>query len=70
MKHYIQTPIKTFLQHFEKKHIIFSNISLLRLGKNMSIAMENMTGHPQKNLLTVTNHSKKFSFRLEKYNNT
>ena len=31
--------------------------------------MPNMTESP-KNYLTMSNHSKKFSFRLEKYNNT
>ena len=45
------TSIKTFLQFAEEKHIIFSNISLLRLGKNMSIAMQNMT-ESKKNHLT------------------
>ena len=37
-----QTPTETFLQLFEEKSIIISNISLLRLGKNMSVAMQNM----------------------------
>ena len=32
-----QVPIKTFIQYFEQKSIIFSDISLPRLGKNMSI---------------------------------
>ena len=31
--------------------------------------MQNMT-ESQKNQLTMSNHSKQFSFRLEKYNNT
>ena len=70
MKHYIQTPIKTFLKFFEEKTIIFSNISLLRLGKNTSIAMQNITESSKKNQLTMTNQSKMFSLRLEKYNNT
>ena len=48
VKHYIQTPIKTFLQLFEEKPIIFSNISLLRLGKNTSIAMQNITESSKK----------------------
>ena len=43
-----QTPIKTFLHHFEPKIIIFSDISLPRLCKNMSIAMQNMTESPEK----------------------
>ena len=47
-KHYIQTPIKTFPQLFEEKPIIFSNILLLRLGKNTSIAMQNITEPSQK----------------------
>ena len=58
MKHYIQTPTKTVLQLIEEKQIIFSNISLLRLGKDISIAMQNMT------------ESRMSSVRLEKYNNT
>ena len=40
-------PIKTFVQHFEQKNI-FSDISLPRLGKNMSITMQNMTKSPKK----------------------
>ena len=36
----------------------------------MSIVTQNITESPQKNLLTMSKHSKKFSFRLEKYNNT
>ena len=32
-----------FFQYFEQQSIILSDISLLRLGKNMSIAMQNMT---------------------------
>ena len=58
VKHYIQTPTKTVLQLIEEKQIIFSNISLLRLGKDISIAMQNMT------------ESRMSSLRLEKYNNT
>ena len=46
VKHYTE-PIKTFLQLFVEKHI-FSNISLLRLGKNISIAMQNMTESSEK----------------------
>ena len=42
-----QTSIKTLVQDFEQKNI-FSDISLSRLGKNMSIALENMTESPQK----------------------
>ena len=40
-----QTSIKTLVQDFEQKNI-FSDISLSRLGKNMSIALENMTESP------------------------
>ena len=37
----------------------------------MSIAIQNMTEFPQKkNQLTMSKHSKRFSFTLEKYNNT
>ena len=43
----LQTPIKTLARHFEQKDI-FIDISLLRLGKNMSIALQNMT-ESQKN---------------------
>ena len=43
----LQTPIKTLAQHFEQKNI-FIDISLPRLGKNMSIALHNMT-ESQKN---------------------
>ena len=70
VKHYIQTPIKTSLKFFEEKTIIFSNISKLRLGKNTSIAMQNITESSKKNQLTMTNQSKMFSIRLENYNNT
>ena len=38
-----QTPDKTFLQYFEQKSFTFSEISQPRLGKNMCIAMQNMT---------------------------
>ena len=44
----LQIPIKTILQLFEETRITISDISLLRLGKYMSIAMQNMTGYPQK----------------------
>ena len=37
-----QSPVQTFLQIFEVKDIIFSNLSLLRKGKITSIAMLNM----------------------------
>ena len=70
MKHYIQTPIKAFLKLFEEKTSIFSNTSLLRLSKNTSKAMQNITESSKKNQLTMTNQSKMFSLRLEKYNNT
>ena len=52
-----QAPIKTFRQHFEQKIIIFSDISLPRLGKNMSIAMQNMT-ESQKQTNKQTNKQK------------
>ena len=38
-----QAPIKSFVQNFEQKIIIFSDISLPKLGKNIDIAMQNMT---------------------------
>ena len=44
----LQTPIKTFLKYYDQKIIIFSDISLLRLGRNMSIAMQNMTESQKK----------------------
>ena len=44
-----QTPIKTFLQHFEQNNI-FNDISLPSLGKNVSIAMQNMTETPKKSV--------------------
>ena len=46
-----------------------SNLSLLRPGTTMSIAMQNVTEF-QKNEKTMTKHSKTFSFALEKYNIT
>ena len=42
---------------------------MLRQGKNVSIAMQNVTVS-KKIQLTMSKHSKKFSFRLENYNNT
>ena len=60
MKH-IQTSIKTFLQLFEEKHIIFSNIST-RWKYEYSYVKHDW--------IFLTNHSKKFSFRLEICNNT
>ena len=42
-----QTPVKTFLHHFEQKSIIFSDILLPRLDKNISIAMQKMTEKKQ-----------------------
>ena len=62
--------IKIFLKHSEQKSIIFSDISMARIGKNMSIALQNMTESQKKNQLNMSKHSKKFSFRLEKCNNT
>ena len=61
-----QTPNKNFLKHFEQRNI-FNDISLSRLGKNMSIAMQNMIEYQMKNQLTMSKHWKKFSFRLKKY---
>ena len=52
---------------FEKKYIIFSNISRVGLGKN-EYNYAKYDWISQKNHLTMTNHGKKFSFRLEKYN--
>ena len=43
-----KTPIKTALQLFEEKRIAFSNTSFLQLGKNISIAMQNVTESPKK----------------------
>ena len=43
---------------------------MARIGKNMSIALQNMTESQKKNQLNMSKHSKKFSFRLEKCNNT
>ena len=43
----LQTPINTLFQHFEQKNI-FRDISLSRLDKNMSIALQNIT-ESQKN---------------------
>ena len=65
MKHYRQQ-IKTLVQHFEQNNI-FSNISLPGLGKNVSIALQNMTESKKKQ---DPKHSKKLRFRLEKYNNS
>ena len=44
----LQSPVQTFLQIFEVKDIIFSNLSLLRKGKIMSIAMLNMNESQKK----------------------
>ena len=57
----LQTPIQTFLHLFEDKSIIFSDISMLELGKHMSIAMQNMIESP-KNQLTMSKHNKKIYF--------
>lgn len=38
----LQSPVQTFLQIFEVKDIIFSNLSPLRKGKITSIAILNM----------------------------
>ena len=47
MSETLQTPINTLFQHFEQKNI-FRDISLSRLDKNMSIALQNIT-ESQKN---------------------
>ena len=51
-----------------KKNIIFSDISLPRLGKNMIIALQRMTESQKKKKKKkkMSKHSKKFRFRLEK----
>ena len=48
---------------------------MARIGKNMSIALQNMTESQKKKKkkkkkLNMSKHSKEFSFRLEKCNNT
>ena len=48
-----QAPIKTLVQHFEQKNIC-SDISLPRLGKNISIALQNMTESPSPPLLPTS----------------
>ena len=53
----------------DKCHYQPAIASLLRLGKNMSTATEKITESPKRNQLTMSKHSKKFAFRLEKYNN-
>ena len=50
----LETPIETFRQLFEENGIIFSNILVLRLGKMISIAMQNMTESPKKYQLTCS----------------
>ena len=59
------------LSNFLNKAKIFSDISLLRLGKNTSIALQNMTESPplrkkkktnKKTKKKLSKHSKKFSF--------
>ena len=64
----LQTTIKTLVQYFEQKNI-FSDISLPRLGKNMSTALQNMNEF-KRNKKQYSKHSKKCSVRLEKYNNS
>ena len=65
----LHTPIETFLQHLQPKSIIFCDFSLPRLGKNMRIAMQNMT-IPPKQILKYTWHIENFSFILENYHST
>ena len=48
----LQTPINTLFQYFEQKNI-FRDISLSRLDKNMSIALQNIT-ESQKNKKKTT----------------
>ena len=59
-----------FLQLLYEKSIIFSDVSLPRLCKSMTIALQNITESPKKDQLTMSKHSEKFSFKLEKYSNT
>ena len=54
------------MQTKECSYYHLSNLSLLRPGTTMSIAMQNVTEF-QKNEKTMTKHSKTFSFALEKY---
>ena len=53
--HYLifQTPMKLFSNVLSKKNILFSDISLPWLGKNMSITMQNMTESPKKSFYHV-----------------
>ena len=44
----LQSPVQTFLQIFEVKDIIFSNLSPLRKGKITSIAILNMNESQKK----------------------
>ena len=60
MKRYIH-PLKHFYNIFSKKSIIFCDFPLLRLGKSMCIAIQNMT-KPPKQIFKYIWHSKKFSF--------
>ena len=38
-----QTPIENSLQFYEENSIVFSNLSLLKQGKILNIAMQHMT---------------------------
>ena len=68
MTHY-RHPSKLLSNVLKKKmYLVFSDISLPRLGKNMSIALQNITESKKKK--QYSKHSKNFSFRLEKYNNS
>ena len=71
MKHR-RHPSKLLSNFLSKKlYLVFNDISLPRLGKNMSIALQNMTKSKKKQKSKqYSKHSKKFSFRLEKYNNS
>ena len=71
MKHR-RHPSKLLSNFLNKKlYLVFSDISLPRLGKNMSIALQNMTKSKKKQKSKqYSKHSKQFSFRLEKYNNS
>ena len=53
----LQTPISTLFQHFEQKNIL-RDISLSRLGKNVSIALQNITESQKNNKKNNNKNSK------------
>ena len=57
---------------YHQNHFIFRNISMLRLASNMSIEYNYAKYHwiPKEKKIIMSKNSKKFSFRLWKYNNT